>query len=503
MKGFCQISFVLTLIAALTFVYPGSANGAHKELPLLTPKDALLVAEVYHLRESFGDKLWPGWTAVPVPFLYITTEYEYAIGFPKTLTGFEQSGRNALLGKTIQVRRRILPPSLAASFPFEGISAVAMGTPAELKRSPAAWALTAAHEMFHVLQAARGETQKVATLKLGSLTDASWQLNFPFPYTDANVMQLIHLQSYPIYLALTDTTDAGTKYNAGTAVEAMRVYKSFLQHQSPDDQFYKYSEFQEWKEGIAFYTEYKLAEATATSSYEPLKGFQQLENYRSYQQEWDEQYKNRLFLVKHAGRAARSRDAFYHIGLGKGLLLDRLLPEWKVRYFAPDVWVNDLLMAALGQPVEMPTLKTGAATPEFKLLSITGDTLSLQQYRGKVVLLDFWQTWCAPCVEEIPHLKSLVEKYQRRGLVVIGITTRGDAEETKKLYEFVRDHGVNYPTLLDDRGTIASLYNVSGYPHTFILDRGGRLVYDRFGYWTGKDIELEKEIQEALLASQR
>ena len=499
-KDHYQIAFLLLLIAA--FACPGdpqSAVGAQKQLPQLSPKDALLIAEAYHLRESLGDKLWPGWTEVPAPFIYITTEYEYAIGFPRTLIGFEQSGRNELLGKSVQVRKRVFPSTLAASFPWEGVATVAIGTPEAMKRSPGEWVLTAAHEMFHVLQAARGEVQKLAALKLGPETDASWQLNFPFPYADADVMQLIHLQSYPVYLALMDKTESDLKYDAGTAVEAIRVYKSFLQRRSPETAFFSYSESQEWKEGIALYTEYKLAEAAAASGYEPIKGFQQLENYKGYQQLWSEHYKDQIFLVKHAGRAAKSRTAFYHLGLGKGLLLDRLMPGWKTRYFAPETWLNDLLFAALGQPGELVSLKKGQVTPAFRLSSTAGQAVSLEQYRGKVVLLDFWQTWCAPCLEEIPYLKSLAEKYREQGLVVLGITTSGDANEKKKLEEIVRTYGVNYPTLLDEKGVVAGVYNVSGYPHTFILDRSGRLVYDRNGYWSGKEIELEKEIQEALL----
>jgi peroxiredoxin len=369
-----------------------------------------------------------------------------------------------------------------------------MGTPSALEKSTGAWSLTASHEMFHVLQASRGETQKVAQLKIGSEADPSWQLDFPFPYKDADVMRLIHLQSYPIYLAVTEKDEATSKYNAGTAIEAIRVYRSFLRRQSPDNKFYDYSQFQELAEGIAFYTEYKMAEAAANGDYQPTDAFRKLPNYKSYQQVWEEEYKNRLFLVKHAGRAAKSRTAFYHLGLGKGLLLDRLMPDWKTRYFAPNVWIDDLVMASLGQPSEITALAVGSTTPDFRLPTMTGESLSLNAYRGKVIVLDFCQTWCSPCVEELPHLVSLQEKYRGQGLVVLGIVGKLDPEGEGQLRNLIRDYKINYPILIDEKGSIGGQYNVSGYPHVFVLDKSGRLSYDKSGYQRGNETDLEREI---------
>jgi cytochrome c biogenesis protein CcmG, thiol:disulfide interchange protein DsbE len=334
--------------------------------------------------------------------------------------------------------------------------------------------------MFHVLQTLRGADQKVNQLKLGSGSDASWQLNYPFPYKNAEVIRLIHLQSYLVYLAVTAANEVDIKYNAGTAIEGIRVYKSFLQNLSADNQFYKYSQFQEWVEGIAFYTEYKMAESAASGNYQPIEAFRQLPDYKSYQQLWDEGYKNRIFLVKHAGRAA--------------LLLDGLMLDWKSRYFAPSGWLNDLLMAALGQPTEIPTLTIGTKAPDFNLTTLTGESLSFGKYRGKVVLINFMQTWCQPYVEEVPYLKALHEKYQTQGLVILGIADKLDLEAAKTIRNFAREHKINYPILDDKKGTVATQYAVSGYPHTFVINRDGQLVYDKLGYVRGDEIELEKKI---------
>jgi len=464
--------------------------------PQLPRADAVLIAEAYHLWQMLGEKVWAGWTRVSMPFIYVTSDYEYAIGFPKTLQGYTPLGQDALLGKSVQARKRVFGTHSSASFPYEGVPTVVIGTPSALEKSPAAWALTASHEMFHVLQDSRGGIQKVQQLKIGSDSDPGWQLNFPFPYKDADVMRLVHLQGYPLYLAATGADESEVKYDTGTAADAVRVYRSFLRRQSPEGKFYDYSRFQEWQEGIAFYTEYRMAELAAGGDYQPTEAFRQLPDYKSYRQVWNEDYKNRTFLVKHAGRAAQSRTAFYHLGLGKGLLLDRLMPDWKTRYFAPGVWLDDLVFAALGQPEEIPALTVGAVAPDFDLTDTAGAAVSLSQYRGKVVLLDFWQTWCVPCVETIPRLKALQKRYGAQGLVILGITDRLDAEGVATLRRFAAEYKINYPLLIDEKGTTTARYSILGYPHTYLIDRGGRVALDRHGAISGE--ELEREIEKAL-----
>jgi peroxiredoxin len=500
MRKRSQTSHVALLLGAVICFALVNTNSAVMAQPALPPQlarpDAVLIAEAYHLWQTLGDKIWPGWTTGPMPIIYITDDYEYAIGFPKSLDGFTPLAPNAWLDKPMQARKRVLGTHLAASFPYGDTPTIAIGTPKALQKSPAAWTLTVAHEMFHVLQDARGGIQKVAQLKIGSESDPGWQLNFPFPYKDADVMRLIHLQGYPLYLAATGTDETEVKYDAGTAVEALRVYRSFLQRQAPDNKFYDYSRFQEWQEGIAFYTEYKLAEAAAIGDYQPTEVFRHLPGYKSYRQVWDEDYKNRTFLVKHAGRAAQSRTAFYHLGLGKGLLLDRLLPDWKMRYFAPGVWLDDLLFAALGQPEEIPVLTVGTVAPAFNLITTTGERVSLNQYHGQVIVIDFWQTWCVPCIEAIPHLKSLQDKYRAKGLVVLGVTDRLDQEGVSTLRQFAREYAINYPLLIDEQGTVTAQYAISGYPHVFIIDKNGRVAFDKHG--PSSEAELEQEIQQAL-----
>ncbi len=343
-----RLNRLLLAFAGLVLVAKGALPVQQGSPPQLSASDVAVVAEAYHLWESLGESLWPGWTKIPMPLLFITEKYEYAVGFPDSITGFQKLSGVAISGRTIKVRERVLAPNLSASFDVQGHSAAVLGQPKALGKSPTAWVLTAAHEMFHVFQASRGSDGKIASLDIGPKEDASWQLNFPFPYKNDNAMNLIHLQSYPLYLSIQSSEEIDSKYNVRTALEAARVYENYLGVLQSDGKLYRYSQFQEWDEGVTFYAEYKLAQAAATGKYRPAEDFAALSGNKSYEQVWAEDYRQRLFLVKHAGRAARSRTAFYHLGFGKALALDRLYPEWKARYFDENIWLDDLLISALG-----------------------------------------------------------------------------------------------------------------------------------------------------------
>ena len=287
---------------------------------------------------------------MPVPMVYIMQDFEYAIGFPKALNGFRPVDQEYLPGAKVQVRNRVFAPTLEAAFDVEGVDAVVIGCPADTKKAPGEWVLVTVHEMFHVYQTARGSDAKVASLKLGPTTDASWQLNYAFPYQDSDVMRLVQLQGYLTYLGFTDSEDVAMKITAGNVMDAVKVYQGLLKREYATGQSYNYSRFQEWVEGIALYTEYKMAEAAAGGDYHPTADFAQLPDFQSYQRVWEEKYKNKVFLVKFAGRIARSRSVFYPLGFGKGLLLDRLMPDWKSKYFTADIWLDDLLLAATNNP---------------------------------------------------------------------------------------------------------------------------------------------------------
>jgi len=112
--------------------------------------------------------------------------------------------------------------------------------------------------------------------------------------------------------------------------------------------------------------------------------------------------------------------------------------------------------------------------PDFTLKNLDNQEISLSDYKGKVVFLNFWATWCAPCRQEIPYFIDLIEKYGKDGFVVLGVAL--DPREFEKVPGFVDQMGINYPVLLDETG-ISQLYGgIRSIPTTFVIDRDGKAI---------------------------
>ena len=110
--------------------------------------------------------------------------------------------------------------------------------------------------------------------------------------------------------------------------------------------------------------------------------------------------------------------------------------------------------------------------PEFMLTDITGKKWKFSDLRGKVVLVNFWATWCPPCRKEMPDLDALYQRFAARGFVVFGISD----EEKQKVEPFIREHKVSFPVLLDPGRKVNDAFVVEGIPKSFVYDRDGKLV---------------------------
>ncbi|HXN34636.1 MAG TPA: TlpA disulfide reductase family protein, partial [Opitutaceae bacterium] len=129
-----------------------------------------------------------------------------------------------------------------------------------------------------------------------------------------------------------------------------------------------------------------------------------------------------------------------------------------------------------------------AAAPSWSLKDPEGATVSSDQFKGRVVVLDFWATWCVPCRAEIPGYIELQRKYASDGLAVVGVSVDQDGAEIVK--RFMKAHGINYTVVLAGDSDIASAYgDVSSIPTTFIIDRDGRIRDRKVGMVPAADFE--------------
>jgi peroxiredoxin len=118
----------------------------------------------------------------------------------------------------------------------------------------------------------------------------------------------------------------------------------------------------------------------------------------------------------------------------------------------------------------------------FALTDLDGKTWTLKQLAGKVVLVNFWATWCPPCRKEMPDLDAIYKRFRDQGLVILAISD----EDRAKVKPFVADHPVSYPVLLDPGHRVSDLFVVRGIPKTFVYDRAGRLAAESIDMRTRK-----------------
>lgn len=137
-----------------------------------------------------------------------------------------------------------------------------------------------------------------------------------------------------------------------------------------------------------------------------------------------------------------------------------------------------ILFAGGGEPLRK--------APSFKLLSPKGEAIALEDFAGKVVYLNFWGSWCPPCIEETPHLVSLYNTYQEKGFVVVGVAL-GDSK--KSLLHFVEKMHVTYPVALGDDEIIQKYQGVVFLPTSFVIDRKGFIRRKLFGYREKEEME--------------
>ena len=156
-----------------------------------------------------------------------------------------------------------------------------------------------------------------------------------------------------------------------------------------------------------------------------------------------------------------------------------------------------LLLLACGGDGAPGRPAVGGKAPAFRAPTFTGDTLALEDLRGRPVLLNVWATWCGPCRFETPFLESLHREHGSRGLQVVGISVdqRGSEEAVRT---FLEEHGVTYRVLRDPRMRAMDTFSVLGLPATFLIDDAGVIRFMRMGPVHEDDREFMNALEEVL-----
>jgi len=134
-------------------------------------------------------------------------------------------------------------------------------------------------------------------------------------------------------------------------------------------------------------------------------------------------------------------------------------------------WSQDLDKVLSDLGFDLPTEEF--PVPEFSLTSLSGEEVSISDYRGKVVFLNFWATWCPPCRAEMPSMQEVYERWEDKDFEMVAVNLR---EDNKTVEKYMEEGGYTFPVLMDKEGQIGGLFGVTGIPTTFMVDKEGRLI---------------------------
>ena len=150
---------------------------------------------------------------------------------------------------------------------------------------------------------------------------------------------------------------------------------------------------------------------------------------------------------------------------------------------------------ALATSSALPVVAPTTPAPDFTLRAMDGPNMRLQEQRGRVVMINFWATWCGPCRQEMPHLNRLYEKYASSGFVLMSVNVDDD---TRNAAEVAAKLGVKFPVLWDTDKKVSRLYDLATMPSTVLIDRDGKVRYVHRGYLNGYEDTYEKQVREML-----
>jgi thiol-disulfide isomerase/thioredoxin len=185
-------------------------------------------------------------------------------------------------------------------------------------------------------------------------------------------------------------------------------------------------------------------------------------------------------------------DAFYIDGLALAHLQQDDAAKASFEQFVKLKTADDPNRQRALRYISRPELVRARMAPPFAVTATSGQKISLDDLQGKVVLLDFWATWCGPCREALPHLKNVAKKFQGEPLVILSVSLDSDELKWK---DFITQNEMSWPQYRDGgfEGSVAKLFGVKAIPHTFTIDADGVLQDEHIG-----DASIEGKLKKLL-----
>ena len=155
------------------------------------------------------------------------------------------------------------------------------------------------------------------------------------------------------------------------------------------------------------------------------------------------------------------------------------------------VWISaanpeDRSLESLYASVGIQRVSPPVEAPDFALRNLEGSEVSLKDFEGKVVFLNFWATWCGPCREEMPSMERLWQRFKEEDFIILAVDLR---ESRGEVISFMKEYDLTFPVLLDSKGEVGSMFGVRAIPTTYLLDSEGRIVGGAIGArnWQSED----------------